>query len=222
MPRVITALALLLGLLVGPSCIIGTWPTPEAERGPGGDIPDSDPIGEEACDDLDDDADGSIDEGCRCSADTPRGCVASIDGQCGAGLQRCVDGVWQRCGDLGPPYSPQRQTRVEIRSFEPQQMTRRGSEVLTVQVVAVAPCAGIQVPDVAVTLRSESPAMRLNATALDNGEGPDPEAGDGVFAAALANPFGPGVPAQTLDLRAEARLGGELNSASVAIPLEEP
>jgi hypothetical protein len=220
MSRVITVLILIAGPLAGPGCIIGTWPTPESEKTPQNNGTDA--VGEEACDDLDDDADGSVDEGCDCSGDVPRGCVASIGGQCGFGLQRCADGVWQACGDLGPPYSAPREVGVEITSLDQPRMTRGGSEVLTVEVAATAACSGIQVPAVPATLQSELPAMRLFATLLDDGQTPDRVADDGIFTASLANPFGPGVPAQTLYLRVEAILSGEQVSDSATLPLEEP
>jgi hypothetical protein len=78
------------------------------------------------------------------------------------------------------------------------------------------------VPAVPATLQSELPAMRLFATLLDDGQTPDRVADDGIFTASLANPFGPGVPAQTLYLRVEAILSGEQVSDSATLPLEEP
>lgn len=232
MRRIVPVSILVAGLLGGTACIIGTWPTPEStdrttdSSGEGATAPagvsDEGPIGAEDCDGLDNDADGSVDEGCFCSVDVPRGCVAWSSGQCGFGLQRCVGGIWQLCGDLGPPYSAPRQISVEITSIDPSRLTRLGSEAVTVEVVPKAVCAGIQVPAVTVILESGTPVMRLEAIALDNGEAPDLAAGDGTFTASLVNPFGPGVPAQTLRVRADVTLSGVPVSDNETLPLEEP
>ena len=42
---------------------IGTWPTPEMQN----------PVGAEECDGVDNDGDGSIDEGCTCTGE--RACI---------------------------------------------------------------------------------------------------------------------------------------------------
>lgn len=71
------------------------------------------PAGGEACDGIDDDGDGAVDEGCGCTPGEPdRACYtgpAGTDGvgACAAGAQRCVGdaefGEWTACeGDVVP------------------------------------------------------------------------------------------------------------------------
>ncbi len=57
----------------------------------------------EACDGTaDDDCDGTIDEGCTCTAGEMRGCGSSDVGECVAGTQTCIDGLWAGCTGTGP------------------------------------------------------------------------------------------------------------------------
>ncbi len=57
----------------------------------------------EICDGLDNDCDGSEDDGlqCECNNGATQSCGSSI-GECQAGIQTCVDGAWDVCDNLGP------------------------------------------------------------------------------------------------------------------------
>ncbi|MBI3178361.1 MAG: hypothetical protein HYZ27_01795, partial [Deltaproteobacteria bacterium] len=170
-----------------PACIIGTWPTPEDSKG------EEKPAslgGVEACDGVDNDADGAVDEGCACTV-AARGCIGVAGGQCGLGVQRCVSGVWQACFEVGPPYSAIREPALAIAAVTPAGLNRGDTAPLQVVVQPVARCPGIVVPAVQVTLAAGDPVMRVKVTALDNGVGPDSEAGDGLFSAEMPNAFGP-------------------------------
>ncbi len=66
--------------------------------------PDVRPLVEEACfDDVDNDCDGTIDEGCAdCESGATRDC-GDDTGACRSGTQSCVDGVWSECeGEIAP------------------------------------------------------------------------------------------------------------------------
>lgn len=53
---------------------------------------------EEACDGVDGDCDGAIDEGCSCDASDSRECGARLAAPpCRSGVQTCVAGVWSGC-----------------------------------------------------------------------------------------------------------------------------
>ncbi len=57
---------------------------------------------ETSCDGLDNDCDGSTDEGCSCVEGATLAC-GSAEGACVAGVQRCVGGSWSACaGGTGP------------------------------------------------------------------------------------------------------------------------
>src|SRR3989442_1093294 len=95
---------LCLGL---PGCVIGTWPTPEDKSEAAGKPPFALQTEDVCGDGIDNDGDGSVDEGCPCRGDV-RGCVAAVGDQCGFGVQRCRAGTWTDCGEIAPPYSPTR------------------------------------------------------------------------------------------------------------------
>ena len=214
---------LLLLLLAAPGCIIGSWPEPEgdeqaAKPGQGGEA--GDPLSPDGCDGRDNDADGAIDEGCPCSTDV-RACIGVGAQGCGLGLQRCSGGVWQACGELGPPFTPARTARLDITAVQPQGLVVNGGERLRVEIEAVTRCAGIQVPALRVSLAASEPVMRVSGLALDGGGPPDAQAGDALFACELVSPFGPGVGAQELTLTASGVIEGRQVTDARAVHLEE-
>jgi hypothetical protein len=212
-----------------PACIIGTWPTPE-HRDSGHATPpefagDSSQgaVGEELCDDLDNDGDGTVDEGCTCVRGSERGCVGILEGQCGFGVQSCRSGTWGVCDSFGPPWSAVREPSIEIVAVSPAALVHGSSELLAVQAVVEPHCPGIQVARVAVSLEAAHPLLvRVRTTASDHGTGGDLIAGDGEVTATLANAFGPGVAPQSLTLWVSATLDGDLVFDSVIVELEEP
>jgi len=215
-----------LGLLVAASaasggCIIGTWPTPEETPNSLVDVSNRGkaPTGNEACNDVDDDGDGSVDEGCPCE-DVARGCVGIGASGCGFGVQWCADGVWQECSDIGPPYSPVHTPRIDVVSVSPDPVVRGDTPAVVIVAEPTARCRGIAVPSLLVTLASSVPVMRVHGVAKDNGKDADDEAADGAYSASLPNPFGPGVEAQTLTIQVEGIIDNRQVMAASQVPLE--
>ncbi|MFH2007689.1 MAG: MopE-related protein, partial [bacterium] len=75
------------------TCAGGTWGSCVGQVGP---------AEEEICNGLDDNCDGSVDEGCSCVNGTTQLCGTDA-GVCRPGIQDCVGGAWGACnGALGP------------------------------------------------------------------------------------------------------------------------
>ena len=101
-----------------PGCVIGTWPTPEDTTGLAGARDTEASLGEEACNDVDDDGDGTVDEGCACNEEA-RGCIGVEDGLCGFGVQYCDEGYWRQCTNIGPPYNDARPPALTVVDASP-------------------------------------------------------------------------------------------------------
>ena len=111
---------------------------------------------------------------------------------------------------------------MTIASVEPQAISRGGTEGVVVAVEATAICPGVQVWRVEIAIVATTPVMRIKAMGHDDGEAPDATARDGEFVAELVNPFGVGVPAQTLTVRAATVINGVAVEATTPMELEEP
>jgi hypothetical protein len=220
MVRIFTVGWTLLVLSTGTGCIIGTWPTPE-EREPRAALDTHGTLVTEECDGKDNDADGTVDEGCSCN-EQARGCIGTSDGICGPGIQWCLDGIWQGCSEIGEPSTLPRARQVRVVSVTPQALVRGGTETVTVTIEPTTVCAGVVVEMVEVNLSATTPVMRIRGVANDDGVAPDATRGDGVYTASFVNPFGPGVPAQTLKVGATAVIGGVDTVGNASLPLEEP
>jgi hypothetical protein len=205
-----------------PGCVIGTWPTPELTSGEasrGG----RQYIGQEACDGLDNDGDGSVDEGCPCGAvGDARGCYGSTTTHCGPGVQWCADRYWGKCVDIGPPMVPKREPSITFSAVDPSALKRGAAGTLTAQVAVTPACPGVRAPNVRLELSSKTPfVMRVRTTANDDGTGSDTAVSDGTFTGVLNNAFGPGVPAQTLSLTATATLEEKDRVAETTVELTD-
>ncbi|MCK5690514.1 hypothetical protein KAI87_14640 [Myxococcota bacterium] len=214
-------MVLLALFVVAPGCILGTWPEPE-EKAPVDPSPEPVAMGSEICNDLDDDADGVVDEGCPCSSDAPssgRECIGIDDGACATGTQYCTENIWQLCSELGEPTTPLREAEVFDIQTHPTTLTRNTSDEVIVTAQIQTRCEGIVARQVKVTLSSTQPAMSLIQKAHDDGVANDNIAEDSVFTASLVNPFGPGVTEQTLEVRVDAVIDGENVSAETGLEL---
>jgi hypothetical protein len=65
--------------------------------------PSTNPGARETCNGTyDDNCDGTVDEGCGCVTGTTRSCGADEIGECVAGTQTCIEGLWAGCSGTGP------------------------------------------------------------------------------------------------------------------------
>lgn len=219
--RKLAGLGLVLALgAPGGGCIIGTWPTPEERPDPPG--LGREPVGPESCgDEVDNDGDGSVDEGCSCGTAVARGCVGVHEGACAFGVQYCVDNVWRECDDFSPGYAPAQAPQLQVVSVSPELLERDTTPAAVVVVEATAPCPGFRL-EVGVSLRSSQPVMRVFAPAQDDGSGEDAQAGDGRYTSVVTLPFGPGVEAQTLTVEAETYVHSNKLTATGSVELVTP
>lgn len=217
-PRIHRWVLLLLCALL-PHCIIGTWPTPEETGGQPSAQPTTN-LSVEPCDGLDNNVDGTVDEGCACNA-IARGCVAVVNGQCGFGVQWCTNNIWQACTDAGPPLTPVRTPSITVESVSPATLVRDVTVNAEVQVRVTTRCEGMRAPQVDVLLAASQPVMRVRGVAFDGALALD-VAVDERYTSELPLPFGPGVPAQSLTVTASVVLGGSTLATQTTVPLEVP
>ncbi|MEM6731097.1 MAG: choice-of-anchor X domain-containing protein [Myxococcota bacterium] len=221
-----TAVLLLLGGFSA-GCIIGTWPQPEGDDsgpvfagGRGDDNNNGNAAGAgEACDGLDDEGDGTIDEGCPCSTEAPRQCTVKDGASCLAGEQTCDGAEWSDCGSLVETGIPSITEAVMV-EVTVSSLRANGAETFTVTATPVPACDGIAPSEVRIEVRSLNPSLTLSVSARDDGTGGDATAGDGRYSASLTNPFGPGV-SGTIEVRATVLLDRDEVSGTESIGLEE-
>lgn len=203
--------------LAGQGCIIGTWPQPDDDSDSGADFDpgggngaDDDGGGGdgaaspgEECDGLDDDGDGTVDEGCPCDPAVidERTCIDVVDGLCAMGVQRCEGDRLSRCLELEPGIEARSEATIVLEVEDPVLVAGQASS-LDVVARPRARCDGVRPARVRVELVSVSPRTTFEIEARDDGVAPDALADDGRYEVQLPNPFGAGVPAQTLSLRA--------------------
>ncbi len=205
-----------LAALAGQGCTIGSWPQPDGDdngddfdsgggNGDGGGDADDDGAASpgEECDGLDDDGDGTVDEGCPCDPAVidERACLDVVDGRCAVGVQRCEASGLSRCLELEQGVEARSEATMTLEGEDPVLVAGEASS-LTAVAIPQARCDGVRPARVRVELVSVSPRTTFEVEARDDGVAPDVLADDGRYDVQIPNPFGAGVSAQTLSLRA--------------------
>lgn len=229
--RRLRALLVLLALGASGGCVIGTWPQPEGDQlEPGGGMGQGNDnennnggasTAGEACDGVDDDGDGTIDEGCFCARGSAqdRACVGVLADECATGVQRCGDdGRWTECRELVSTAVPAGTSEITLTVF-PAEIIAGGAEEVVVEATVNPVCADITPPRVSIVVRVGSPSVELRAAAVDDGMREDAVAGDGVYTATVKNLLGPAVTEQTLTVDGTVILEREEVRASATILL---